>query len=121
MNPELLMWLLFVVAIWLVIWFVTQNWQLGWLGILRAGLRSFAVSLAFAPTAISTGMLAIPCPASAVILSYPFDSNRGDRDLLANTHTAIFCFFVFWGICFAISLALFSMRRKLRDEKKKAC
>jgi hypothetical protein len=112
-----LVWLFGVVAIWILIWQISKNWQSPKLGILRAVLRSLAVSLALAPTVLSAGYVGFPAPASVVILSYPFDTNRGNPGLVANTRFAVICFFIFWGACFLISLALFYRRKKQSAHK----
>jgi hypothetical protein len=117
MRPALFIWLFGVVAFWVLVWLVTRNWQSSALGVLRAALRSFAVSLALAPTAISAGYVGFPAPASAVILYYPFDTNRGNPGLIANTRFAVVCFFLFWGVCFMISLALLFRRQKRHANK----
>jgi hypothetical protein len=103
MRPEIFIWLFGVIAFWVLVWLATRRWQTLGLGITRVLFRTFAASLALAPTAIVAGYVGLPAPASLVILSYPFDSNRGHPGLVANTNRAIVCFFVFWAITFLIS------------------
>jgi hypothetical protein len=115
MRPALLIWLFGVIAFWVLAWRITKNWRSPTLGVLRAVLRSFAVSIALAPTGISAGYVGVPAPASAVILSYPFDTYRDAPGLIANTRFAVVCFFVFWAVCFTISLLSFYWWQKRHE------
>jgi len=117
MRPALLIWLFGVIAFWVLAWRITRDWRSPTLGVLRALLRSLAVSMALAPTGISAGYVGFPAPASAVIVSYPFDTHRDAPGLIANTRFAVVCFFVFWAICFSISLVSFCWRQKQHEEK----
>jgi phosphatidylserine synthase len=115
MRVELFMWFIGVVVFWIIIWRVTKNWSSPTLGVVRAAVRSFAVSLALAPTGISAGYVGFPAPASAVILSYLFDTHRDNPGLIANIRFAVVCFLVFWAVGFFISLALFYRRQKRHE------
>ena len=65
----LLGWAVTIVAFWWTAWRLSRNWGSLGLGLARACLRSFAVSLALAPTGIVAGLVGFPCPASAAIIA----------------------------------------------------
>lgn len=95
-------WALGVGAFWWLAWWISRSWQSLSLGLARAFIRSFAVSLAFAPTAIVGGWVGFPCPASAAILLFLMDGWGGPESTY-NRGTALFLFFGFWSIAFLIA------------------
>ncbi len=102
----LLGWLVSVAAFWWVAWRLTRGWQsLGW-GLARALLRSFAVSLALAPTGIAAGLVGFPYPASAQIIGcvlYGWNAPETKQ----NRDTALFLFLGFWLVAFLIAMFRF--------------
>jgi hypothetical protein len=106
-----LSWLLGVGCLWAFVFWITAAWKSPGLCLARAFLRSFSVSVALAPTAVKAGFVAFLAPASLVIISYPFDSHRGDAGLIANTVYAMHCFLIFWAIGFCVSL-LFTLGKR---------
>jgi hypothetical protein len=99
----LLVWAIGVAAFWVGVWRLSRSWQSLGLGLARALLRSFAVSLALAPTAIAAGLVGFPCPASAAIIAYAIDGQWGNREIKENLDTAFICFFAFWLFAFLIA------------------
>ena len=116
MRPALLIWFFGVVAFLVFIVFATRRWRSPKLAIARALLRTFAASLVFAPAPVVAGYVGFLVPASAALLSYPFDGHRGDPGLIANTLRAAWCFMVFWAFWFSLSLVLILWRN--RHEQK---
>ena len=117
MRPALLIWFFGVVAFLVFVLFVTRRWRSPKLTIARALLRTFAASLVFAPAPVVAGYVGFIVPASAALLSYPFDSHRGDPGLVANTVRAAWWFLGFWGFWFCLSL-VFILWRQNRYEQK---
>lgn len=104
----LTIWVLGVVTFWILVWKLTRKWQSLGLGLARALLRSLAVALAFAPTAISAGYVGFPFPASAALIAYAMDSHWGERAVKESVSVALHCFFVFWLLAFLIAIFRFA-------------
>jgi hypothetical protein len=100
---QLLIWFLGVIILWALIWLLTRKWQSLGAGLLRAFLRSFAVTMALAPTGIVAGYVGFPAPASAALIGYALDGHWEDRGVQQNVRVAFTCFFVFWGVSFLIA------------------
>jgi len=118
MQPALLIWILGVLAFLIFVFWVTRKWRSLKFAVARALLRTFAVSLVFAPAPIVAGYVGFVLPASAVILSYPFDNHRGDSGLVDNTVRAVWWFFCFWGFWFCVSLVLILWRPSRYERSK---
>jgi hypothetical protein len=102
----LLAWAAAVAGFWWAVWRVSRNWRSLGLGFARACLRSFAVSVALAPTGIAAGLVGFPCPASAAIIAYALDGWSAPESK-QNHDTALVLFFSFWLIAFLIAVIRF--------------
>ena len=108
MNVSLFLlgWAVGVGGFWLVIWRLSRSWQSLSLGLVRALFRSFAVSLALAPTGIVAGYVGFPCPASAAIIAFAL-GGWGAPESKQNRNNALILFFSFWLIAFLIAMFRF--------------
>ncbi len=98
-------WLLLVIAFWVLIWKLTRNWQSLPLGIARALLRTLAIAVALSPTVIVAGYVVLPWLATAAIFFYAFDGHWSE--VQRQVRQSLFHFFTFWAISFLIAVTLF--------------
>jgi hypothetical protein len=102
----LLGWVVTVAGFWWTVWRLSRNWHSLGLGLARACLRSFAVSLALAPTGIVAGLVGFPCPASAAIVAFALDGWSAP-ETKQNRNSALILFFSFWLVAFLIAMFRF--------------
>src|ERR1051326_9206734 len=102
----LLGWAVTIVAFWWTAWRLSRNWGSLGLGLARACLRSFAVSLALAPTGIVAGLVGFPFPASAAIIAIAL-GGWSAPETKQNRDAALVLFFSFWLIAFLVAMFRF--------------
>lgn len=102
-----ILWFISVVVMWMLGFALTSPWKSDVLKFVRIIIRSFVLTYTFAPTVISAGYFAMIMPASLMVLSYPFDPNRGNPGLLENAMTAVKAFCLWWAVFFVIWIFIY--------------
>lgn len=109
-------WFFAVVILWILIWRVTRTRSLS----IRGSLRSLAIALAFAPTALTASWIAFPAPASLVLAAYLFEPKKSySKEHFDNLYLAGASLVVFWllTIFFYVSKVEARQRMQKREEK----